>query len=101
VLTQKGDTSTSRIACRKNLSSYTIASVPPEQIQRSPDAITLLNTFRWVYYQASYDLYVRGKIREAKALITEMEQKFDSSKLPYTSEQFPEGVEAYKRVLAQ
>lgn len=101
VLTQKSDTTASRIACRKNLSSYTIAGVPPEQIQRSPDAITLLNTFRWGYYQASYDLYVRGKIREAKALITEMEQKFDSNKLPYTSEQFSEGVEAYKRALEQ
>ena len=99
VLTQQSDTTASRTAYRKNLSSYSIACIPSEQIQRSPDAITLLNTFRWVYYQASYDLYERGKIREARTLLAEMEQKFDNNKLPYVSEQFSEGVEAYKRVL--
>ena len=99
VLMTKGDSLESQQSRLKNLASYTIDGLFPSQISRSESAVTLLNGFRWAYYAASYDLYTQGDLKGAKKLLDDMERKFDSTKLPYFSDKFYDGIEALKNEL--
>jgi len=70
----------------KNLYLYNIDQTKKEDIQKSQDAIIVLNGFRWAYFFTIYDLIEIGDFTKAKELIDLMDKKFDKEKLPFTSD---------------
>ena len=73
------------LTTHKNLKQYNIEKISKNDIEKSIDAITLLNGFRWSFYNNIYQLISQSKVEEAKALIKLMKEKFNKDKLPFTS----------------
>lgn len=69
-----------------NFTVYSIEKLSADEIQRSKDAVILLNNYRWVYYTTIGRLLEKGQKEKARALKNEMEVKFPLSKLPYAFE---------------
>lgn len=66
----------------ENLKNYTILPEHAPMIRNSSGAITLLNAYRFAYYERITDLLDYNKT-EAKRLFEEMQAKFPESLLPY------------------
>ena len=75
----------------KKLTRYSIDNIDPQDILKSPDAIKLLNSFRWLYYKSIYDLANNGHSKEARDLYKLMSTKFDKTKLPFISAEIEKG----------
>ncbi|MDP4265587.1 MAG: hypothetical protein Q8941_23895 [Bacteroidota bacterium] len=68
------------------LKKYNIDNVSQENINNSPDVLSLFNQMRYAYLVYVWSLLDKQKFKEAKELWSEMEQKFFLSKLPLVSE---------------
>lgn len=73
------------LTTHKNIRQYNIDKLKREEIIKSTDAITLLNGFRWSFYNNIYYLISQSKLKEAKELIKLMKERFNKDNLPFTS----------------
>jgi hypothetical protein len=69
----------------KNVFQYNIAGVDSAEISKSPDAITVLNGFRWAYFNNVNRLVTQGNYDKARELINLMRSRFDKKHLPFPS----------------
>ena len=69
-----------------NYVNYTIEKLNAADINKSKDAIILLNNYRWAYYETISRLLFSNQKVKARVLKNEMELKFPLSKLPYSFE---------------
>jgi pentatricopeptide repeat protein len=81
----------------ESLEKYNIDHLTEREIQNSPDAISLLNNYRYAYLTAIRSLFNRGQEDKAAELLKEMQKKFDSKKLPY----YPNSLNQYVQSLIQ
>lgn len=87
-LVSKDDSFETLFAPSKHLSGYTIEKLEMGEINKSPDAVQLLQNYRWAYLHAVLKLVKAGKKEKANELYREAEKKFDETKLPFTREDF-------------
>lgn len=69
-----------------NLQQYSIENIKVDDILKSSDAIILLNTYRWMYYDNIVRLLNNKQKPQARLLKDEMQAKFPTDKLPYISD---------------
>jgi hypothetical protein len=69
-----------------NLTNYSIEKLNAADINKSKDAIILLNNYRWAYYSNIARMLYNNQKTKARALKNEMELKFPLSKFPYAFE---------------
>lgn len=69
-----------------NFSNYSIEDLTAAEINRSQNAILLLNNYRWAYYNNIARLLFYKQKPKARILKNEMELKFSLTKLPYAFE---------------
>ncbi len=81
VINREADTS----IISKNLSKYNIDNLTKEDINKSRDAIILLNGIRWIYYNSIYKLVEQGNFIKAQELIMLMNKEIPKDKLPFES----------------
>lgn len=79
VINREADTS----IISKNLSKYNINNLTKEDINKSRDAIILLNVIR--YYNSIYELVEQGNFFKAQELIMLMNKEIPKDKLPFES----------------
>ena len=70
----------------KNLKAYHIDNLIISEIQKSKDAIIVLNGFRWAYYTIISRLMEKGETTRARELFSEYQKKFSKAQLPFASE---------------
>lgn len=87
VTTKILDYNTGIIKVSENLYKYNIAKVKKDDIEKSRDAIIVLNGFRWAFLNNISSLLAQGNYEKAKELIKLMGEKFNKNKLPFTSEE--------------
>lgn len=87
VMTNIFDYETNVVTISKNIYNYNIEKIVKEDISKSRDATTLLNGFRWAYFNNVYHLVIKGNYDKAKELIKRMADEFPKDKLPFTSEE--------------
>ena len=75
------------VTISKNLYQYNIDNIKKEEIEKSRDAIIVLNNFRWAYFNTVYHLVAQANYEKAKELISLMVARFSKDKLPFTSEE--------------
>lgn len=85
VMTKLIDYKKDAITVSKNLYDYNIDKLKKEDITKSDDAVSVLNSFRWAYFNNIYHLLTQAKYDKAKELIKLMDNKFKKDKLPFTS----------------
>ena len=81
-----------------NFSDYTIDKLAAAEINKSQDAIIVLNNYRWAYYNNIARLLFYKKKNKARILKNEMELKFPLSKLPYS---FEGAAEYFKKLFSE
>lgn len=79
-----------------NLKTYTLNSLKIQDINKSPDAVQVLNGYRWAYLINIATLYRKKNYKKAKALMSEMELKYPQKQLPYGTEEFQQYVQQLK-----
>jgi hypothetical protein len=99
LLLNKNDLLSPLALVSKNLQAYRMDNLNKQDIKKSQDAIYLLNTYRWSFFGNSNFLYSKGKLKEANALILEMEARFKEALLPFYSENLKENIEKLKLLL--
>ena len=82
-----------------NLEHYTIDSLKPNDILKSNDAIRQLSAYRFSYYSEIVKLMNEQKLKPAKELLAEVENKFVLKKLPFTSDAEKEFYDQLKNYL--
>ena len=75
----------------QNYSRYNIDKLKAEDIQKSKDAVTVLNGFRLAYALLAVDLLNDDEEEKAKEILFQLKHKFGKAKLPVV----PEGFEKY------
>lgn len=69
-----------------NLSRYSIEKLTASEINKSKNAILLLNNYRWAYYNNIARLLFYKQKNKARILKNDMELKFSLTKLPHAFE---------------
>lgn len=69
-----------------NFSYYSIEKLAAAEINKSQDAIIILNNYRWAYYNNIARLLFYKQKAKARVLKNELEIKFPLAKLPYSFE---------------
>lgn len=83
------------------LKTYNLDKMDPLAIKRSPDVIKLLSNYRWTYVYNIYRLHENNEIKQARALLAEMDRKFPMSKLPNSSELLQEYIDDIRSTLSK
>jgi hypothetical protein len=83
VMLNRNELSTQFATATKNLAAYNIKTIGTYNINRSRDALRLINNIRWAYYSECKYLQSKGKNAAALKLIQGMEEKLDTKILPY------------------
>lgn len=90
VTTKIVDNNTDEITVPKNLYEYNIDKLTKEDITKSGDAVFVLNSFRWAYFNNISRLLKHAKYEKAKELMNLMNTRFKKDKLPYRSVEIEE-----------
>lgn len=73
------------LTIHQNIYQYNINGLEATEIIKSPDAVKLLNGFRWSFYINIYNLLQQSSYEKANQLIKLMNERFKKEKLPFTS----------------
>ncbi|MFT3704148.1 MAG: hypothetical protein QM802_17405 [Agriterribacter sp.] len=72
----------------KNIYSYTLEKINETDIEKSRDAVILLNNYRLTFFYNIYRLASEKKHAKAKELINLVTTQFPKEKLPFISQEF-------------
>lgn len=81
-----------------NFADYSIEKLKTIDIERSKDAVILLNNYRWAYFYNIARLLNKKQRSKARILKNEMEIKFPLTKLPYS---FERAAEYFKELFSE
>ncbi|MCC6286705.1 MAG: hypothetical protein IT249_02365 [Chitinophagaceae bacterium] len=77
----------------ENLHNYNLEKIRIDDVIKSPDAISILNGFRWAYLRSVYQLINIGNKDRAKNVLRMMIEKIPANKLPFASGEMEEYVQ--------
>jgi len=95
----RNDLTTPHTIVSKNFALYNMDGLDASEINKSPDALGLLNSFRWAFYSCIYFLHSKGELTAARALLKQMIRKFDPAKLPYDSKELEDAIDQISSLL--
>lgn len=99
VKVQEDEKSNEKYSGYNNLKSYNIDNLKADEIKKSRDVIMGLHIYRWVFYDKIVFTYQNGMTNEAKELLNDLNRKFPSEKLPFTSKEIESKFEQMKEII--